>query len=73
MRHLCADCGKIIQNGVNRTTGEIIPASDVAALGEKQFGRPLCRSCYKNALEARKQREEAPAHDPGEEKATTQG
>lgn len=73
VRHLCADCGKIIQNGVNRTTGEIIPAADVAALGEKQFGRPLCRSCYKIALDDRKQREEAPVHDSGEEKAAAQG
>ena len=72
-RWMCADCGKIIQNGDNRATGEIIPAADVAVLGEKQFGRPLCRSCYKIALDDRKQREEAPVHDSGEEKTAAQG
>lgn len=72
-RPTCADCGKAIQSGVNRKTGEIIPAADVAALGEKQFGRPLCRACYKQALDAAKQQKEGDAHDPGEEKPAAQG
>ena len=72
-RPTCADCGKVIQSGVNRKTGEIIPAADVAALGEKQFGRPLCRACYKLALDAAKQQKEGAAHDPGEENPAAQG
>lgn len=72
-RHICADCGKIIKSGVNRKTGEIVPAADVAALGEKQFGRPLCRDCYKAAMEAEKKREEASAHDSGKEEPAAQG
>lgn len=72
-RHICADCGKIIKSGVNRKTGEIVPAADVAALGEKQFGRPLCRDCYKAAMEAEKKREETSAHDSGKEAQAAQG
>lgn len=73
-RHVCADCGQVIKNGVNRKTGEVVPAADVAALGEKQFGRPLCRACYKLALDAAKAAQNGgDAHDPGQQTPEAQG
>ena len=74
VRPVCADCGQVIQSGVNRRTGEIIPAADVAALGEKQFGRPLCRACYKLAMDAAKAAQNGgDAHDPGPQAPAAQG
>lgn len=75
-RCVCADCGQVIKSGVNRKTGEIVPASNVAALGEKQFGRPLCRACYKLALDAAKQQKEGKegdVHGPVESAPPAQG
>ncbi len=73
VRPVCADCGKVIQSGVNRKTGEIIPAADVAALGEKQFGRPLCRACYKLAMDTAKAQNGGDAHDPSPQAPAAQG
>lgn len=54
--------------------GESIPAADVAALGEKQFGRPLCRACYKLAMDAAKAAQNGgDAHDPGPQAPAAQG
>lgn len=74
VRPVCADCGQVIQSGVNRRTGEIIPAADVAALGETQFGRPLCRACYKLAKDAAKAAQNGgDDHDPGTQAPAAQG
>lgn len=75
-RPRCADCGAPIASGLNRKTGAVIPAADVAALGEKQFGRPLCRACFKAAQDAARSAEkqkEGEGDDPGQPTPQSEG
>ena len=52
---------------------DITDEADVAALGEKQFGRPLCRACYKLAMDTAKAQNGGDAHDPSPQAPAAQG
>lgn len=62
-RILCADCGGRIKDSVQKSTGELIPAAQCAAMAQKYVGRPLCKACL---LKAMKQKKEGSAHDPSQ-------
>lgn len=53
VHHYCADCTKEIQP-VKMKDGNVWRPGDFAAYTAEQFGRQLCRDCYKKALEAKK-------------------
>ena len=63
VRILCADCGGRIKDSVQKSTGELIPAAQCAAMAQKYVGRPLCKACL---LKAMKQKKEGSAHDPSQ-------
>lgn len=63
VRLLCADCGGRIKDSVQKSTGELIPAAQCAAMAQKYVGRPLCKACL---LKAMKQKKEGSAHDPSQ-------
>ena len=56
--HYCEDCTRPIQP-VRMKDGKVLSPRDFTAYTTEQFGRHLCRGCYKSALAAKKAAEGA--------------